>query len=42
MRSLPFSHAFLQVRQQELAVEGVDGGDVGEDVLHHIHWECAL
>lgn len=39
MFSSPFSHAFLQVREQELAVEGVDGGDVGENVLHHLHGE---
>lgn len=38
-RSSPFSHAFLQVRKQKLAVEGVDGGDVREDVLHHLHRE---
>lgn len=23
-------------------MEGVDGGDVGEDVLHHVHRERAL
>lgn len=36
----PFSHAFLQIWKQKLAVKGVDGGDIGEDVLHHIHREC--
>lgn len=38
----PFPHAFLQIRKQKLAVEGVDGGDVGEDVLHHIQRESAF
>lgn len=23
-------------------MEGVDGGDVGEDVLHHLHWKRAF
>ncbi len=36
---LPFSHAFFQVRQKELAVEGINGRDVGKDVFHHIHGE---
>ncbi len=35
----PFCHAFLQVRQKELAVEGINGRDVGKDVFTHIHWE---
>lgn len=38
----PFSHAFLQVWQQKLAVERIDGGDIGEDVLHHLHREHAF
>lgn len=38
----PIGHALLQVWQQELAVEGVDGWDVGEDIHHHIYWVCAL
>lgn len=38
----PLAHALLQVGQQELAVKGVDGGDVGEDVLHHLHRERAF
>lgn len=38
----PFAHAFLQVGQQKLAVKGVDGGDVGEDVLHHLYGERAF
>lgn len=41
-RHSPFTHALLQVGQQKLAVKGVDGGDVGEDVLHHLHWESAF
>lgn len=38
----PFSHASLQVWQQKLAVEGIDGGDIGEDVLHHLQRERAF
>lgn len=38
----PFAHAFLQVWQQKLAVEGIDGGDIGEDVLHHFQRERAF
>lgn len=38
----PFSHAFLQVWQQKLAVEGTYGGDIGENILHHLHRECAF
>lgn len=38
----PLSHAFLQVWQQKLAVEGIDGGDIGEDVFHHLHRERAF
>lgn len=40
--NLPFPHAFLQSRKQKLAVKGMDGGDVGEDVLHHFHRESAF
>lgn len=39
---LPFSHAFFQVRQKELAVEGINGRDVGKDFHHHIHGECVF
>ena len=39
---LPFPHAFLQIGQQELAVESVYGGDVGKDALDHVPRECAL
>ena len=35
-------HALLQVGQEELAVEGVNGGDVGEEVPHHLQGEGAL
>lgn len=38
----PFSHALLQIREKKLAVEGVNGGDVGEDVLHHVDRERPL
>lgn len=38
----PFSHAFLQIWKQELAVKSVNGGDVGEDVLHYVHRKCSL
>lgn len=32
----PAADAVFQVREQELAVEGVDGGDVGEDISDHL------
>lgn len=38
----PFSHALLQIREQKLTVEGVNGGDVGEDVLHNVDRERPL
>lgn len=38
---VPVSEAAFQVRQQELAVEGVDGGNVGEDILYHLWREGA-
>lgn len=36
MRVRPVADAFLHVREQKLAVEGVDGGNVGEDVFDDI------
>lgn len=38
----PFSHALLQIREKKLTVEGVNGGDIGEDVLHDIDKERPL
>lgn len=39
-RSSPILHALLQLWQEELGVELVDGGDVGEDHFHHLLWDC--
>lgn len=38
---IPAFETIFQVRQQELAVEGVDGGNVGEDIFYHLWWERA-
>lgn len=37
----PVADALLQVGQEELAVEGVDGRHVGEDVFDHLGGERA-
>lgn len=41
-RCSPLPHALLQIREKKLTVEGVNGGDVGEDVLHNIDRERPL
>lgn len=38
---IPAFETIFQVRQQELAVEGVDGRNVGEDIFYHLWWERA-
>ncbi len=35
-RRSPLAHPRLQIWQEELAVEGVDGSHIGEDALHHL------
>lgn len=41
-QSSPLLHALLQVWQEKLAVKGIDGAHIGEDAIHHLHWERAL
>lgn len=35
-RRSPLAHPRLQIRQEELAVEGVNGSHIREDALHHL------